>query len=57
MEEAVGMIAHNPVYKDDVEDELYMDSLTKNETIDHTYGVSPNDHTRDPPSERGPRIS
>ena len=56
MEEAVGMIAHNPVYKDD-EDDLYMDSLTKNETIDHTHGASPNDQTREPPSERGPRQS
>lgn len=57
MEEAVGMIAHNPVYKDDLEDELYMDSLTKNETIDHTYGVSPEEQTREPPSERGARKS
>ena len=56
MEEAVGMIAHNPVYKDD-DDELYMESLTKNETIEHTQGVSPEANTREPPSERGPRQS
>ena len=36
MEEQVGMIAHNQAYFKDDEDELYGDSLNKNETIEHT---------------------
>lgn len=51
MEEAVGMIAQNAAYKDDIEDELYQDSLTKNETIEH----SPKEHTRENSGQRNQR--
>ena len=37
MEEQVGMIGHNKAYfNNDEEDDLYEDSLHKNETIEHT---------------------
>ena len=45
MEEAVGMIGHNDAYRDEPEDDLYMDSIDKNETIEHTNALGTVDQT------------
>ena len=54
MEEEVGMIAHNNAYfaTDGTEDELYQESLAKNETIEHTAEHTV-DNTREPSQRRG----
>ena len=39
MEEAVGMIAHNEAYVKEPEDDLFMDSIDKNDTIEHTNAL------------------
>ena len=59
MEEAVGMIQHNANYFNEKQsdgDELYEDSLHKNETIEHTADHTGVDITRDmtrEPSKNG----
>lgn len=45
MEEAVGMIGYNDAYKDEPEDDLMMDSIEKNETIQHTNAFGTVDQT------------
>ena len=38
MEEAVGMIGHNKAYRDS-DDDLFQDSIDKNESIEHTNAL------------------
>lgn len=39
MEEAVGMIAHNEAYVKEPEDDLFMDSIDKNDTIEQNNAL------------------
>ena len=39
MEEAVGMIGHNKAYRDSDDDDLFQDSIDKNESIEHTNAL------------------
>ena len=39
MEEAVGMIGHNNAYRDSEDDDLFQESIDKNETIEHTNAL------------------
>ena len=46
MEEAVGMIGHNKAYRDSEDDDLFQDSIDKNDSIEHTNALVTVDGTQ-----------